>query len=136
VTLAELSSAWNGLRNAAWGRGTTPLVSRALADRIGSEWDRFRAWYETQGSIEDWVPSVTANQWVERYRTLWDQLKKEGKAPASTLSLTWTEQAANAAAATGQGIKAAAGWAEGLAWAAAAAFAAAAVAVAVYRGKR
>jgi len=136
MTLAELAGAWNGLRNAAWGRGTTPLVSSTLADRIGDEYDKFRAWYETQGSVEDWIPSLTANEWVERYRVLWELLKKEGKAPASTLSLTFPEHVADAAKATGEGIKAAASWAEGLAWAAAAAFAAGAVAVLVWRGRR
>lgn len=91
MTLAELSAAWNGLRTAAYGRGSTPLVKRELAERIGKEWDRFHAWWVTQGSLEDWFPSVTAAYWVDLYRELEDELKKAGKTTPEPLDRTWLE---------------------------------------------
>lgn len=141
MTLAELSSAWNVLRNAALGRGTTPKVSARLGEHVGIEYEAWRAWLSEQGALEDWVPSVTASSWVDRYRALWKLVDKEGKAPASTLMLEKTplESAADAAKHAGEGagklIEATAGWVQGVAIAVAAALAAAAV-ILVARGRR
>ena len=109
MTLEELGAAWNGLRTAAYGRGTAPLVSRKLAERIGGEWDRFHAWYVTQGSLEDWFPSVTAAYWVERYRVLTAELKAEGKAAPEPLQGTWLEWLARTKAEAATAAKRAAG---------------------------
>jgi hypothetical protein len=110
------------------------LVRRELAERIGNEWEAWRAFLATQGSLDDWVPSLTASDWVARYRALWLELQKAGKAPASTLSLTWAEEASKAAEQAGKGVQAAAGWLTGLVWAVAAA--GGAVAVALLASKR
>lgn len=114
MTLAELSTAWNDLRNAAFGRGTVPRVSRALAETVGRYYEEFRAWLADAGPLEELAPSVTAAQWVGRYRALWKMLQAEGKAPALGLTLppSWNEQiAADAeAAATAAASAARAGW--------------------------
>ncbi len=103
TTSAELSEAWNTLRNATLGRGTQPLVSAALADRIAADWDGWRAFYETSGPLQfgndangptvidvlsgmalEAAPSAVAWRWVETYRDDYAAARAElgDKAPA------------------------------------------------------
>lgn len=91
MTLAELATAWNDLRNAALGRGTSPRVPRELADRVGKRYEAFRQWYESAWSLEDWVPSVTAAQSVRDFRALADEVRAAGR-PVADLPATPIEQ--------------------------------------------
>jgi hypothetical protein len=78
LTLAELSEAWNGLRNAALGRGTTPAVSAPLAAEIGDQYDAWRKWVGNAGPMSDVLTSATGSEWVDRYRTLDAKARAEG----------------------------------------------------------
>lgn len=99
MTIAELTQAWDDLRNAALGRGTMPNVSRALAETVGRYYEEFRAWLADAGPLEELAPSITAAQWIGRYRALWNMLQAEGKAPEARLTLPpqWNEELARAA---------------------------------------
>jgi hypothetical protein len=68
MTLAELSTAWNDLRNAALGQGLVPNVKPVTATKIGNYYERWRAWYATAGAMSDLVPDATAAQWLSLYR--------------------------------------------------------------------
>jgi hypothetical protein len=96
VTLTELSSAWNALRNATLGRGAVPLVSNALAQEIGGAYEEWRKYYEEAGINEDLAASVTASAWVERYRSLVEAAHSEG-VNVSALPLNPLERAKAAA---------------------------------------
>lgn len=84
MTLAELSAAWNKLRDKALGRAASPTsgISADLADRIGKEFEQWRVWYLSAGSLEDTVASIAAHEWVSRYNVLAAELKAEGIAIA------------------------------------------------------
>lgn len=85
MTITELSAAWNDLRNAALGRGTKPNVSAALAARVGSEYDAWRAYFETAPPTEDAdMPAVTLQgDWLNRYRVLVAAVQSEGVSVAA-----------------------------------------------------
>lgn len=78
MTLGELSAAWNELRNAAWGRGTQPLVDAKLADQIGAGYEAWRAYYEESGFTDEFAPSIAASEWVDRYRMLAAKMAEAG----------------------------------------------------------
>lgn len=78
MTLTDLSDAWNVLRNAALGRGTKPIASPALADKIGNAYERWRKWLETASPVQDIVPSATAWSWLQEYRALVAEAMAEG----------------------------------------------------------
>lgn len=78
MTLAELSQAWNDLRNAALGRGLNPNVKPATAELIGNAYERWRAWYQKAGVSDDMVASVSAAPMVELYRKTLALAKAEG----------------------------------------------------------
>jgi NAD-specific glutamate dehydrogenase len=78
VTLIELSAAYNDLRNATLGRGVKPLVSAALAERVGVAYEKWRAYYGSAGVQADLAASVTASEYVDAYRALVDAAASEG----------------------------------------------------------
>lgn len=104
MTLAELSDAWNELRNETLGRGTTPLVSPGLARRIGAEWEAWRRWYESANPLDDALGSVGAQQWVERYRALAEYARREGRPVTRGLSPTPVERAKGVAQGAAVGV--------------------------------
>lgn len=61
-----LSKGFQNLYNAAWGRGTKPLVERKLADDIAITWEQWRS--ERDGAALN-PPRV------ERYRALFESLR-------------------------------------------------------------
>lgn len=73
-TLGQLSDAWNALRNAALGRGTTPLVSASLAAAVGTDYESFRSWLAAKGPAVDLQAQFTFDDatagWVDRYESL------------------------------------------------------------------
>jgi hypothetical protein len=103
MTLAELSQAWNDLRNAALGRGTTPIVKPVTATTIGNYYERWRQWYTSAGVSDDMIASVSAAQWVDLYRAAAKLAKADG-AQFAELGATPVEQVTKAAAATGKGL--------------------------------
>jgi hypothetical protein len=90
VTLNELSNAWNDLRNAALGRGTTPQVPAPLAAKVGREWTAFRRWLAEQGVLEDIFASAVSQAWVQRYRVLLAQVRAAGAPVETDLALEQT----------------------------------------------
>lgn len=77
MTLAELSTAWNDLRNAALGRGTAPLVSAPLALAVGRAWEGWRAYYDGLGVSAAEVPTLSSPEWIDRYRELAERVTAE-----------------------------------------------------------
>ena len=89
MKLQELNSAWNRLRNAALGRGVTPLVPAELADRVGKRFEAWREWYDIEsGPFADAIPSVAADEWIAEYRTLAAEVKAAGVDPGPALPET------------------------------------------------
>jgi hypothetical protein len=62
-----LSGGFQNLYNAAWGRGTRPLVDANLANAIADAWDHWRS--ERNGA-------ALLPERVERYRALFEALRK------------------------------------------------------------
>jgi hypothetical protein len=104
MTLTELSTAWNDLRNAALGRSTTPLVPPVLAAKVGNAYERWLNWYSFAGPPSDMIPSITAAPWVDEYRALLAEVQAAGVKPASVLASTPLEGAAAAVSSAGKGI--------------------------------
>jgi hypothetical protein len=99
MTLGELSEAWNALRNAAWGRGSTPTIEdHALANDVAEGWKAWRRYYEKAGFTDDFLPSVAASEWVDRYRALAARMADAGHPQLAAVALPKTpfEQAASA----------------------------------------
>lgn len=62
-----LTEQWDGVRNAALGRGVNPLVSAALADSVANDWAAFHSWRDTLGGwtlTSSWVDELT--EWTRR----------------------------------------------------------------------
>jgi len=80
MKLADLSAAWNRLRDRALGRAASPSskITPELATRIGNEFNAWRTWYLSAGSLEDMAASVAAHEWVSRYNVLAAELTAEG----------------------------------------------------------
>ncbi len=96
MTIDELSEAWNELRNAALGRGTKPVVSAELAQRVGADYDAWRdALQNNQWPTDDAFASVTASRWVDRYRELLELVEGEGVKPARALPKNFIERFAD-----------------------------------------
>lgn len=95
MTLTELSTAWNDLRNAALGRTATPNVPTALAAEVGTSYEQWRAYLASGPTWTAEVVPELASTWLERYRALASKVHVAvpGFAPASTGLL---EQATNA----------------------------------------
>jgi hypothetical protein len=76
MNLTELQTAWNELRNAALGRGVTPLVPQPLADRVGNTYERWRVWlanfppWKLQEILIDPVTAPEPWAWLKQYRAL------------------------------------------------------------------
>jgi hypothetical protein len=106
MTLAELSDAWNSLRNAVLGQGTTPPknVKPETATKIGNYYDRWRQWYSDAGVTADMAASVSASQWVDLYREAVKLAQADGVDVPAQLLPTALEQATAAAQSTGKGI--------------------------------
>lgn len=100
MKLQELSDAWNNLRNDALGRGTQPLVSQALADRVGNAYERFKTWLGNAGVLDDVLADAVAHGWVDQYRELAKAVQGEGKLKTAPLPTTFGEIVAS----TAQGI--------------------------------
>lgn len=98
MKLQELSDAYNALRNDALGRGTQPLVSPALALRVGNTYDRFKAWLATAGVIDDMLADATAHGWVDEYRALASAVLAEGVKISAPMPTTFGEVVAKTAA--------------------------------------
>src|SRR5438477_7032930 len=85
MTLAELSAAWDALRNKVLGRSVAPIdqhLSPELLARVGSEYEAWRQWYLAAGSLEDLAGSLGAQEWVSRYNVLAAEIQAEGLATA------------------------------------------------------
>jgi hypothetical protein len=77
MTLAELTDAWNDLRNAALGRGVTPLVPQTLATDVGTSWELFRAWRSEQlGELP--VLPLSGQRWVKMHHDLAARVRSAG----------------------------------------------------------
>lgn len=68
MTLDELRAGVAALRNAVWGRGSTPLIrDRGLADEVDAFAASFREWADS----EDWFTSPWAvDDWIDQLRQL------------------------------------------------------------------
>lgn len=62
-----LSTGFQNLYNAAWGRGTRPLVEPSLANAIADAWEQWRA--------ERDLAAIAPTR-VERYRVLFESLRR------------------------------------------------------------
>lgn len=91
TSLDELSAAWNGLRNAALGRGTSPNVSPALAADVSRAYDEWREWLQHAPPIADVLAHAMAHNWVKRYRALVARVQREGQTPTDVLPVTSVE---------------------------------------------
>lgn len=100
MNLQELSDAWNNLRNDALGRGTQPLVSAALAQKVGNTYERFKVWLGNAGVIDDVLADALAHGWVDQYRDLAKSVQAEGKLKTAPLPTTFGEIVAT----TAQGV--------------------------------
>jgi len=101
MKLADLSAAWNRLRDRALGRAASPSskISPELAQRIGDEFNAWRTWYLSAGSLEDVAASVAAHEWVSRYNVLAAELTAEGIATSPVATAVESgKKAARAAA--------------------------------------
>jgi hypothetical protein len=103
MTLAELSTAWNDLRNATLGQSVVPLVKPVTATTIGNYYERWRAWYATAGAMADMVPDATAAQWLSLYRDAAKLAKADG-AKFTELEAQPLERAVAAVTTAGKGL--------------------------------
>jgi len=86
VNLTELSDAWNTLRNAALGRGTSPNVPAELANDVGTQYEAWRAWLEGLGPLSGTLQqelvddpiSSQAYPWLLKYRALAKRVRAAG----------------------------------------------------------
>jgi len=97
MDVAELSTAWNALRNAALGRGTSPMVDAALAKEVADAYEAWRVVLADADPIDDAAASITLAPWVERYCELLAKVKATGQQPQATLTPTPVERATEAA---------------------------------------
>ena len=93
MTLEELSEAWNQLRNAALGRGITPLVSQALAAKVAERYAAWREYYTDPDFVQFGPADLSASSWVTEYRTLAARVKAEGIKLTYELPTTLPEHA-------------------------------------------
>lgn len=100
MNLQELSDAFNALRNDALGRGTQPLVSAALATKVGNTVDRFKNYLSGASVLDDITADATAHGWVDEYRSLATAVKAEGIKLTAPLPTTFGEVVATTATAT------------------------------------
>lgn len=91
MTSQELSDAWNELRNAALGRGTSPRVSPALARVVAREYEKWRRELHASPWKGDDPPPWVWEQ-VATYRKVFAKVKAEGKAPKKELPQTPLER--------------------------------------------
>lgn len=75
MTQDELSAAWIELRNAALGRGVSPVVSAPLADRVGRASELWRSWLA--GHLGP-TGEVQLGVWQSTYAELADAVRAEG----------------------------------------------------------
>jgi hypothetical protein len=101
VNVTDLSEAWNNLRNAALGRGTTPHVSPGLADTVGMQYERWRAYYAASGPLDDVFTSYSASEWLAIYRKLVADVRAEGVKVEALPRAPW-EKITDSAATLGQ----------------------------------
>lgn len=96
MTIEQLSTAWNNLRNAALGRGVTPIVSPELAIEVGTQYEAWRA-YLADKSAAAWIPlsptSFVEDEWVQRYRALVAKVQAENVTVPDVLPPTLAEKA-------------------------------------------
>lgn len=107
MSIDELSTAWNNLRNAALGRGVTPNVSAALANDVGTAYEQWRA-YLADKTASAWLPisptSAVEDVWVQRYRLLVARVQAENVTVPDVLPPTFTEKAKDAAKDIGKNV--------------------------------
>lgn len=72
----ELNEAYNALRNAAWGRGATPLVPERLALEVDTLVSQFRAWVATAPIV---IPSAVYRDWIRRHKAMAARLAAAGR---------------------------------------------------------
>jgi hypothetical protein len=103
MTIDELSTAWNNLRNAALGRGVVPVVSQPLADEVGTAYEEWRAHLADKSAAALLLPitptSIVEDVWVQRYRDLVAKVNGENVAVKDVLGQTFAEKAKSDAAA-------------------------------------
>lgn len=73
-TIDSLNAQWNELRNAALGRGVTPLVTPELAKEVADQWDSWRVLRSSR------FTAGQLNEWVLRYNDLRERVDNELKA--------------------------------------------------------
>lgn len=96
MTLDELSTAWNDLRNSALGRGVAPNVPPKLAEEVERRWGMWRnALQGLPPAAQDWSQGYTW-KWVKAYRRLLAKVQKAGAGPKNVLPETTFEQTADA----------------------------------------
>jgi len=96
TTLQDLSDAWNALRNAALGRGVRPNVPPGLAERVATDYARWRLWYRDQDPFVTLTDIRDGVTWIRLYRNLLTAVEKAGQQPERKLEPGIIEQAAEA----------------------------------------
>lgn len=108
MTLTELNSAWQSLRNAALGRsGFEQHVSSELASRFTQAYAGWRQWYEQAGVTPEAFGSTHPEVlgWIKRYRDLAFDMRREGL-QLPELGETAGEQLADVAGGIGKALAA------------------------------
>ena len=88
MTLDELSTAWNDLRNSALGRTTAPNVPPALAATVERQYKAWRKALIHMPAAADMMASTYTSHWVTKYRRLLAQVQKAGAGPKNVLPAT------------------------------------------------
>lgn len=91
MNTAELSEAWNSLRNAALGKTTTPNVKPALARLVAREYEAWRRQLFASPWKGDPMPPWIWDQ-VATYRRVLAKVKAAGIRPKKTLAPTTLEE--------------------------------------------
>ena len=92
TSLEELSRAWQSLRDKLLGRsGTEQNGGAELAARFTKSYERFRAFYEGAGPLDDVLGNVGAREHVEELRALQQLASSKGLKPDYALPETALE---------------------------------------------
>lgn len=80
TSIDELSAAWNKLRNAALGRGTTPKVKPELAKRVGDTFEAWRRWQESIGPLDTLFAQAAYTDNLKQWQARGEALRAEVEA--------------------------------------------------------
>lgn len=91
MTLQQLSDRWNELAVAGLGRGSGAPVDGALAMRVRTQYEAFRAWLVSQGPLDELRERVLASddgaRWVRSYNELRELVAAQGRAVPDELAV-------------------------------------------------